>query len=177
MKRFLVVSALILSASLAVPGIVSAAELKIGFVNPATLLEKAPQAKAASNLLEQEFAPRQKKLESEQARIQKQEAKLERDGAVMSQPEQQKLQREILNDRRELKRKQDEFREDLNIRRNDELGKLEQVIRQAILTLAKEQHYDLIVSDGVLYASPRVDMTDQVLKLLREKAKQPAAAK
>lgn len=177
MKRFLVVSMLLASAGLFAPGTAPAAELKVGFVNPIMVMGKAPQMVAARNKLEQEFGPRQKALEAEQASLQKREAKLARDGDVMSHAEQQKLQREVLSQRRELKRKEDEFREDLNIRRNDELGKLEKQIRDVILTLAKEQHYDLIVSDGVLYASDRVDITNQVLKLLREKAKQPAKGK
>ncbi len=151
-----------------------AAELRIGFVNPAVLLQKSPQAKAASKALESEFAPRQKKLMAEQAGIAKLQDKLKRNGEVMSAARREKLQREILTRQRELKRKEQEFGEDLNVRRNAELGKLERRIRRAILQVAKDDHYDLIVSDGVLYASKKVDITDKVLRELERQAKAPA---
>ncbi|HEB81036.1 MAG TPA: OmpH family outer membrane protein [Chromatiales bacterium] len=174
LKRFPLVVVLLLGMSLATAGSAMATGLKIGFVNPALILEKAPQAKAASSKLEREFAPRQKKLAAEQADIQKLQGKLARNGEIMSQVHRDKLQRDILTRQREFKRKQDEFREDLNIRRNGELGKLERQIRAAILTVAKDGHYDLIVSDGVLYASKRVDITGQVLQRLEQRAKRPA---
>lgn len=157
-----------------VAGGAAAAELRIGFVNPAVLLQKSPQAKAASKALESEFAPRQKKLMAAQAGIAKLQDKLKRNGEVMSAARRDKLQHEILTRQRELKRKEQEFGEDLNVRRNAELGKLERRIRRAILQVAKDDHYDLIVSDGVLYASKRVDITDKVLRRLEEQAKAPA---
>ncbi len=174
LKRFPLVVVLLLGVLLATAGNAMATELKIGFVNPALILEKAPQAKAASSKLEHEFAPRQKKLAAEQTDIQKLQDKLARNGEIMSQARRDKLQRDILTRRREFKRKQSEFREDLNIRRNGELGKLERQIRTAILAVAKDGHYDLIVSDGVLYASKRVDITGRVLQRLERRAKRPA---
>jgi len=174
LKRFPLIVVLLLGVSPAMAGNAMATGLKIGFGNPALILEKAPQAKAASSKLEHEFAPRQKKLAAEQADIQKLQGKLARNGEIMSQARRDKLQRDILTRQREFKRKQDEFREDLTIRRNGELGKLERQIRAAILAVAKDGHYDLIVSDGVLYASKRVDITGQVLQRLEQRAKRPA---
>jgi len=143
------------------------AQTKIGFVNTVKLMEQAPQAKAASSKVESEFAPREKELVALQKKIKGLEDKLNRNGAVMSQSEQQKLERELRSKQREFKRNQDEFRQDLNIRRNEELSKLQRQLYHAIVSLAKKENFDLVVSDSVIYASDRIDITDQVLSKLK----------
>ncbi|MDT8407491.1 MAG: OmpH family outer membrane protein [Methylococcales bacterium] len=142
------------------------AELKIGFVNIPKVLEKAPQAEQAKKRLEQEFSPRDKKLLAIQEDIKQLEERLTRDGAVMSESEKRKLERDILAKQRDLKRDQQEFSEDFNIRRNEELGKLQRRIVEAIRALAKEQDFDLLLTDGVIHASKAVDVTDAVQKRL-----------
>ena len=146
----------------------AAAEIKIGIVNPAVLLEKSPQAEAARKRLEREFAPRDRELVRRQKELRKLEERLARDGAVMSEAERRKLEREIRSRRRDIKRAQDEFREDFNIRRNEEFGKLQRQVYRAIVSLAKEEKYDLILGDGVLYAGKKVDITNRVLQRLKE---------
>jgi len=121
------------------------AEMKIGFVDTVKLLESAPQAKSAQSKIESEFAPREKELVAMQREIKKLEDNLSRDGAVMSESERTKLERKVLSKRRDLKRSQDEFRDDLNIRRNEVLAKLQKDMYQAVVSLAKEQNYDLII--------------------------------
>ena len=148
-----------------------AAEIKVGFVNAAKLLEQAPQAVSARNRLQQEFAPRDKKLVAEQSTLQKLEDKLAKNGPVMNTTERDKLEGEIIKQKRDLKRAQDSFREDLNIRQNQEFGKLQRTVYDAIVALAKQQKYDLILSQGVVYAGPRVDVTDQVLQRLKAEYK------
>ena len=108
------------------------AELRIGFVNAAKLLEEAPQAAAARDNLQQEFAPRDRELVSMQKEIKALEEKLGRDAAVMSESERRNLERDILNRKRDLKRSQDVFREDFNLRRNEELGKLQRLVIETI---------------------------------------------
>lgn len=142
------------------------AELKVGFVDTAKLIESAPQAKSAQSKIESEFAPREKELVALQRAIKTKEDKLSRDGAVMSESERSKLERDILAKRRDLKRSQDEFRDDLNIRRNEVLAKLQKDMYEAVVKLAKEQKYDLILTQGVVYSSNKVDITDSVLKKL-----------
>jgi len=88
-----------------------------------------------------------------------------RDSATMSESERNKVERETLTQKRELKRTQDEFKEDLNIRRNEEMSKLQRELFDAVVAVAKEQKYDLIVESAV-YASDRIDITDAVLKRL-----------
>ena len=143
-----------------------AAELKIGVVNAQKVLEQAPQAEAARKRLEAEFAPRDKSMVEAQKEVRKNEDKLEKDGMIMSEAEKQKLDRELTSQKRELKRKQEEFRDDLNVRRNEEFGKLQKRIADVILAAAKAGGYDLVLTDGVLYASDKVDITELVLQRL-----------
>ncbi len=145
--------------------------IKIGFVNVARVLQQAPQAEQAKKRLEREFAPRDKRLVAMQKELKKLEEKLARDAAVMSDSERRKLERDILAKQRELKRARDEFREDFNLRRNEELGKLQRQVFEAVKSLAKDEDYDLLLTDGVVYASDRVDVTDKVLKRLKALAK------
>jgi outer membrane protein len=150
-----------------VSGVASAADLKIGFVNVARLLEKAPQAEAAKKDLEREFKPRDSKLVSEQKTIKSLEEKLAKDEAVMSEAERQKVERDLLNKKRDAKRVQDEFREDFNLRRNEELAKLQKSIFEAIQTLAKEENYDLLLTDGVVFAKETIDITNKIEQKLQ----------
>lgn len=144
------------------------AEIKVGFVNTVKLMEEAPQAKAAISKMETEFAPREKELVAIQREIKQAEDKLARDAAVMSETDRGKVERDLVSRKRDLKRSQDEFREDLNIRRNEELAKLQRHLYDAIVELAKADNYDLIVSEGVVYASTSIDITDAVLARLKK---------
>lgn len=143
------------------------AESKVGVVNTVQLMEEAPQAKAAQSNIETEFAPREKELVSLQKSIRKLEDKLSRDGAVMSEKESGKLERDILAKRRDLKRSQEEFRDDLNIRKNEVLSKLQRQMYEATVALAKEKNYDVILGQGVVYSSKNVDVTSMVLEKLK----------
>jgi len=145
-----------------------AAEMKIGFVNAARVLEEAPQADAARTRLEKEFSPRDKKLVDAQKKVRKLEEKLTRDGAIMSETERRKLEREILSQQRELKRGQEEFREDLNIRRNEAFDTLRRRVFEVINDIAKAEKYDLVISDGVVYANDRIDITGKVVDQLKK---------
>ena len=169
MKRYLtpVAFILLLTVSLFSRGLL--AETKIGFVDTVKLMEGAPQAKSAQSKIESEFSPREKELVSLQREIKEQEDKLSRDGTVMSESERTKLERDILAKRRDLKRAQEEFRDDLNIRRNEVLAKLQKDMFEAIVALAKDEKYDLIFSQGVVYSSDKVDITEAVLKKLTGK--------
>lgn len=145
---------------------VSYAELKIGFVNVAKVLEKAPQAEKAKKRLEKEFSPRDKHLVSQGKEIKKLEEKLSRDTAVMSESERRRLEKDIVAKKRDAKRSQQEFKEDFNMRRNEELTKLQRRIMEAIKALAKDEKFDLLLTDGVIFASQQVDVTNQVQEKL-----------
>lgn len=145
---------------------VSFADLKIGFVNIPAVLEKAPQAEKAKKRLEKEFSPRDKQLVAQQKEIQNLEEKMARDSSVMGESERRNLEKDILNKKRDAKRAQQEFSEDFNLRRNDELGKLQRRIVEVIREIAKDQNFDLLLTDGVIYASEQIDVTSQVQEKL-----------
>ncbi len=169
MKRFAQSLAAILFGFVVSAGSVSAEDNpNIAFVNTALVLEKAPQAEAVRKTLKDEFAARDKKLQAEQKKIKSLEEKMARDSLTMSQEELRRLERDILTQKRDLKRSRDEFAEDFNIRRNDELAKMQREIATSIVALAKEKGYDLILESGVIFASERIDITKSVIDRLKQ---------
>ena len=138
-------------------GNVWAQDLKIGFVDGVKLIEKAPQGDAAKEALEAEFKPREQEIIDLRNKIRELDESLdpEAENFISS-------QRELREQRRDLKRLQQEMREDLNLRRNEELAKLQRLISNAIVEIAKQEGFDLILQDAV-YAAARVDITDRVL--------------
>lgn len=145
-----------------------AQDMRVAFVNTPQVLEQAPQAEAVRNTLQNEFAPRDNHLVAEQQKIRNLEERLLRDAAIMSDEERRRLERELMSQQRELKRSRDEFSEDFNIRRNEELARMQREIAQSIVNLARENGFDLIIESGVIYASERVDITDDVIARLRQ---------
>lgn len=164
MSKFLLACSLLL---LATGG--WAAEVKIGYVDAARLLDEAPQAEAAADKLKSEFSSRESDLMAEKKELDKIQERLARDGDIMSESERKKLGIDVLSRQRELRRKQEEFRQDITIRRNDALGGLQDLIRTAIQNIGKQGNYDIIFYEGISYANPRLDLTDQVLAELRKK--------
>ena len=143
------------------------AGLRIGYVNAARLLDEAPQAKEATSRLKQEFAPREESLVEAGKALQKLQERMTRDAAIMSDEERKRLGLDIMARKRELQRNQDAFREDVNIRRNDAISQIQEIIKQAINEVGKQGHYDLIFYDGISYANPDLEITDKVLERLR----------
>ena len=141
--------------------------MRIGVVNVARLLEQAPQAQAAMSALQEEFAPRQRDIVAIQRSLQEKQQTYDRDGQVMGETERLNLERDIRDDQRDLEREQNDYLEDLNIRRNEELGKLQRSLLQQVQIFARDAGYDLVVAD-VLYYSTAIDITDDVLRGLEE---------
>lgn len=152
---------------------VSAAELKIGYVDANKVLEQAPQAKAMLDRLQKEFEPRREEIENTQDKLKRLEDKLSRDGDVMSDAERDKAQRDALSLQRDLKRYQEDFQDDLNLRKNQELGKLQVKVNDAINAIGEQNKFDLILYGGIAYANPKLDLTDNVLKWLSQHNKAP----
>jgi len=146
-----------------------AEDYKIGAVNTIRLLEQSPQAETMRNQIEREFAPRDRELVAAQKKLKEMEDRLAKDAAIMSENERKKLERDIITERRDLKRSQDEFREDLTFRRNEEIAKIQKEIVEAIQLVAKQNNFDVVLSDGVIFASPKVDMTNLVVDYLKKK--------
>lgn len=170
MARLLsVVSALFIVS--AAPLAAAQAQTKIAVVNIPRLLEEAPQAKTAMQALQDEFAPRQREIVAQQKDLKGKEEKLQRDGAVMAENERRTAEKTLRDGQRDLQRKQNEYVEDLNLRRNEELGKLQRSLLQEVQAFARNGKYDLIIGDGVLYVSESLDITAQVLSALQARAK------
>ena len=146
----------------------AAAEVKVGYVDAARLLEEAPQAQVATQRLKEEFAPREDEMIAIQNELKQLEERLDRDGAIMSESERKRIGLDILARKRELRRLQEDFREDINLRRNDAIGTLQQLIKQAIEDVGREGKYDLIFYEGIAYANPALDITDIVLEGLKK---------
>jgi outer membrane protein len=142
----------------------AAQELKVGVVNIQALMEQAPQTKTAMDALQEEFAPRQREFAAKQTEFEELQAKAQKDFAVMGETERSNAERELRDLQREVTRLQNEFREDLNLRQNEELGKLQRFLLKEVQDYAELQGYDLIVGDGVLFASSAVNITDDVLQ-------------
>lgn len=162
---------LLLLASVAFAGTVSAADLNIGVVSVQRLLAQAPQAKSSMQALEDEFAPRLRGLKDQDAEFKAELEKLQRDGAVMGEQERRESERALRDKQRDLVRRQEEINEDFSLRRNEILGQLQKSLMEEVQTFARNQRYDLIVSDGVLFASDNVDVTPQILSALESRFK------
>lgn len=145
---------------------VLAKEAKLGFVNTEKIFEEAPQAIAARERLEREFSTRQQDILNVEKRIQQLEQKLERDGPTMSQKDRVNLERDINRRTRDLRVLQAEFQEDLAIRQNEEIRNLQREVADIIANYAKQRSFDIILTDGVFYASDTVDITSDILRLL-----------
>jgi outer membrane protein len=147
--------------------IAHAADIKIGFVNILKVLDAAPQAKRADSRLKKEFAPREKELAKLGEDITRLESRLRQEKDILGAQKLTKLRQSLRSKRREFERQQDEIREDFNVRRNQEINKLQKDIFKAIVALAEEGNYDLIAGEGVIYASKQIDITDKVLGRLK----------
>jgi len=147
-----------------------AQELKIGVVNVPLLMDRAPQTQAAMSALEEEFQPRQRDILAKQKELEDLTARVQRDIAVMGETERRNAEREVRDLQREVQRLTSEFQEDFNLRRNEELGNLQRSLLQEVQNYAQTAGYDLIVGDGVLYASSAVNVTALVLEAMQANA-------
>jgi outer membrane protein len=147
----------------------ASAELKIGYVKVDKLLQEAPQTAETGKKLEKEFSPRSLELDRLQKQFKDLEATLDNDKTNTSDIDRRNKEREVTNLKLEFQRKQRELREDINLRKNEELAALQDRINKAVTTVAETENFDLVVYGGVAYASKKIDITDKVLKLLGKK--------
>lgn len=162
-------AALLLVGSVGVTTTLQAAELKVGYVQVDKILQEAPQTAESGKKLEKEFGPRTQELDRMQKQIKDIESSLDKDSLTMSETERRNKERDISNLKIEFQRKQRELREDVNLRKNEELGSLQDRINKAVTSVSEAEGYDLVIYGGVAYASKKVDITDKVLKSLGKK--------
>jgi len=170
MKQSMIRAAGLLALALiATAGYAQGADYKIGFVNTERLFREAAPAKRAQQKLEKEFAGRDADLQKLSKQVRDLQASLEKDGVTMSENDRRNKERDLANMTRDMQRMQREFREDLNLRRNEELAAVQERANKVIQQIAEAEKFDLILQDPVVYASTRIDITDKVIKALADK--------
>jgi outer membrane protein len=164
-KISLVLAAAALMAS---SNLVAAADLKIGFVKLERLFKEAAPAVKAQKKIEKEFAARDQELQKLAKQARDMQASLEKDGVTMSESERRDKEQDLARMNRDLQRMQRELREDLNLRKNEELAAVLERANKVIQQIAESEKFDLILQEAV-YISPRIDITDRVIKALADK--------
>lgn len=159
-KQTMALVALLLASSVAV------ADTKVGFVNTEKLLREAPLSVVAQKKLEKEFSSREQELQKMTKQARELQTQLDKDGVTMSESERKTKERDLANLNREFQRQSREFREDLNLRRNEELGQIQERARKVIIDIAKAEKYDIIIEQAAVYVDPKSDITDRVMKAL-----------
>jgi outer membrane protein len=142
-----------------------AQEFKIGIVNIDRIFREANTAKAAQAKLEQEFGRREKELGDLGTQLKTQADKFEREAPTLSESQRATRQKQLVEQDRDFQRKRREFQEDLNARKNEELQQVIERANKVVKTVAETEKYDLVLQEAV-YASPKHDITDKVIKAL-----------
>lgn len=155
-------------AALLLAGPAAAAELKVGVINSQRLVAESPQADALRQRLEEEFAPQRREMLAQQNELKGLQEKFQRDAQVMSESERSSMERRIRDLGRDLQFRQQTVSEDLRRRQNEELGKLQQELQQAINAFAKAEGYDLILAEGVAFHVEALDVTTQILARIKK---------
>jgi outer membrane protein len=160
--------AIFLAALLAAPA-VALAESKIGVVKLARLFEEAPQALALQRSLTEEFAPREREIRARREELRETEEKLQQGEGFLSEDERRRLEQSFRDGQRDLQRAQNEFVEDLNLRRNERLGDIQRLFISEIQAYGQAQNFDLVIVEGFIHASDRIDITQQILQVLQRR--------
>ena len=146
------------------------AEGKIGFVNSQKILNDAPQAARAKKKIEKDFEKRDQDLQRIAKQLQGMQENLDKNAVTMAESERRAKEREFAELNRDFQRKQREFREDLSQRQNEEMASIFERVNKIIKQIAEAEKYDIIFQEAV-YANPRIDITDRVIKALGDGTK------
>lgn len=150
---------------------VDPADLRIGFVNFRRIMAAAPQREEINERLEREFGVERDALLQAQSELRSMERQLE---TLQHGDNYNDYERQVINKRRDVARRDSDYRDNINVRRNEEMAKLQKMIGDEIISLAKEANYDIILNDiGVFYVSERADLSQQVITRLQRKAEKP----
>lgn len=161
-------AAIFIAALVAAPA-AAFAETKIGVVKLNRLFEEAPQALALQRSLTEEFAPRERDIRTKREELAGMEEKLQQGDGFLSEDERRRLEQSFRDGQRDLQRAQNEFVEDLNLRRNERLGDLQRLFVSEIQAYGQAQKLDLVIVEGFIHASDNVDITQQVLQVLQRR--------
>jgi outer membrane protein len=147
----------------------ASAEIKIGVVDFQKLMGESPQVKSAMQALQNEFGARQRELVTMQNDLKTRSEKLDKEGAIMAEADRAKTEKALRDEQREFSRKGGEFQDDISTRKNEELGKVQRYLLDEIRAYASAQGFDLVLGEGVFYTKPQLDITAQVLEVLKSK--------
>lgn len=141
--------------------------MKIGYVNIQRIFRDAPAAVKAAKKIEAEFSKRDQEMQRISKQLQSMQDSLEKNAVTMADSERRMKEKELNELSRDFQRKQREFREDLNLRQNEENAAIIEKADKAVKQLAESEKYDLILQD-VVYRNPKLDITDKIIKALSE---------
>lgn len=144
--------------------------IKVGYFNFLKLVNSVPQAIEAEKRLATEFEPRKTKIEDLDNELKAEGAALEKNSVVMTEADRTAKERELRAKNRELKLLYQEYQEDLSLRQNQETSSIQKLVYQAVIEIAKSENYDLILEQGTVYASPKIDITAKVLEKLTKQS-------
>lgn len=152
-----------------------AQQVKIGVIDYARLFEESPQAKALKDALSAEFGPRLQQLVAQEQAFKTRTEKFQKDSATMTADQRSKAEKELRDTARDLERKKAELQDDSNAKRQEEMNKLQRTLISEVRDYAKAQNFDVVLADGVIYHTPTIDITSQVLQALQARTPKPAA--
>lgn len=168
MHIFLIAITLVLAIA---SNTVLAQSKNIGFVNISVIMQKIPQAEEAKNRLEEEFSDKDEELTQLENRVSTLKSKFSRSAKKLSSSEKSKLKKNIAAAQRKFRTRKEEIRELFGERRREELSNLQELVYEVVKRLAKTKKIDLVVTEPVLYASERINLTKAVIKVLKKRAK------
>jgi len=177
MRMFPKVMILAMAAVAVLAGAPAMAEIKVGVLDFGRLMDESPQGKALIESLRSEVAAKQRELQTQSTSIQGKRDKLVKDRATMTSDQVSRAEKELRDGERDLARRQQEVNDDFNARRNEEMSKLQRTLIEEVRTYSKAQNFDLVVTDGVIYAIQTLDITPGVLSALQQRVSAAAPAK
>ncbi len=160
-----------MAAGAALAALPAWADPKIGIVDAQRLMEESPQGKAVSEAMRSEFAPRQRTLQAQEQALKAKQEKLQKDGATMTEEQRTRAEKDLRDGARDFERARQEFQDDINARRNEEMSRLQRTLGEEVRTYAKSQNFDLVLTaEVVVYAAPTYDITPGVLAAIQAHA-------
>jgi len=168
MKSHKIAGLALILLMLGLPLQVAGADISVAFVHAQRVLNESPQIAELKRSVREDFAEREKRLGDMQAQVKLLEAKLEADGAKMTSMEQRRLRHDISTRRLKHKHARDELTQDKQLRYSEEEEKVTRIIREVIAQVAQDEKIDIVLQAGVLWFSPKADITDKVLGRLQK---------
>jgi len=159
----------IVFATIAIFSLTAQADIKAAYINSAKILQESPQAIAAVDKLKSEFSDRENAIRKLAKETQDKEANLKKDGAIMSAKQKKSIENEILEKKRKIRFDAQSLKEDVDLRRKQEIEKVRSAITSVIQAYAKKKGYDFVFTQGVAFASDKVNITADILKELKKK--------